>query len=344
MLERFYIRNKAALSSRELTWKTALAHVVAFGLKRTALVKQWLYARRWLKGKRAPGSVVAVGSFFVGGAGKTPFCILLAEALETAGLRVGFIARGYRASRRDVRIVSRGEGPELDAKAAGDEPFLIASRLPHMPFVVGQDRVRAAACAFQLGAEVVIADDALQHRRLEAACEIELRPRWARTADSFFPRGERRDVTRPVDYVVGVDAPEGDIRVQTRVKGVFAYGGRPIDITGARVAAFAGIAHPERFFDTLESLGANLIVRLVLPDHGHLEKESRKQFLQRAMDADWVICTEKDLVKLDTKGMNTLGLGCVVIEHVVTEGRENFEALVASIARSARRQTEPLVS
>lgn len=343
MLERFYIRNKAALSSRELTWKTALAHTVAFSLKRIAQLKKWLYAHRWRRGKKAPGFVVAVGSFFVGGAGKTPFCILLAEALEKAGLRVGFISRGYGASRSDVRILSRGEGPELDAQAAGDEPFLIANRLPHMPFVVGRDRIRAAALAFQLGAEVVIADDALQHRRLEADCEIELRPNWARTANSFFPRGERRDETRTVDYIVGVDAP-GDMRVETRVKGVFAYGGRPIDITGSRVAAFAGIAHPERFFNTLESLGAELTVRLVLPDHGHLEKESRKHFLERSLDVDWVICTEKDLVKLDTRGMNTLALGYVVIEQAVTEGGENFEALVASIARSARRQTEPLIS
>lgn len=343
MLERFYIRNKAALSSRGLTWKTALAHLAAFGLKSTARARKWLYARGWLRGKRAPGFVVAVGSFFVGGAGKTPFCILLAEACEKAGLRVGFISRGYRASRSDVRVLSRGEGPELDAQAAGDEPFLIANRLPQMPFVVGRDRIAAAELAFRLGAEVLIADDALQHRRLKADCEIELRPSWSRTANSFFPRGERRDETRTVDYIVGVDTP-GDIRTQTRVKGVFAFGGRPIDIAGARVAAFAGIAHPERFFDTLEGLGAELMVRLVLPDHGHLEKESRKQFLERSLNADWVICTEKDLVKLDTRGMNTLGLGYVVIEQVVTEGHENFEALVANIERSARRQREPLVS
>jgi len=343
LLERFYIKNKAALSSRELTWKTALAHTIAFGLKCAAQLKKWLYASRWRRGKRAPGFVVAVGSFFMGGAGKTPFCILLAEALEKAGLRVGFISRGYRASRSDVRILSRGEGPELDALAGGDEPFLIANRLPQMPFVVGKDRLESAALAFQLGAEVVIADDALQHRRLEANCEIELRPSWARTANSFFPRGERRDETRTVDYIVGVDAP-GDIRVETRVKGVFAFGGRPIDISGSRVAAFAGIAHPERFFDTLENLGAELMVRLVLPDHGHLEKETRRHFLDRSLNADWVICTEKDLVKLDTRGMNTLGLGYVVIEHVVTEGSENFDALIASITRSARRQTEPLVS
>lgn len=343
MLERFYIRNKAALSSRGLTWKTALAHIMAFSLRRAAKLNQWLYARGWRRGKKAPSFVVAVGSFFIGGAGKTPFCILLAEALEKNGLKVGFISRGYRALRSDVRILSRGGGPELDAQAAGDEPFLIASRLPQLPFVVGKNRLKAAALASKLGCEVIIADDALQHRRLQADCEIELRPSWARTANRFFPRGERRDETRTVDYIVGVDAP-GDLCVETRVRGVFAHGGRPINLAGARVAAFAGIAHPERFFDTLEKLGAELTVRLVLPDHGQLEKESRTQFLARALSADWVICTEKDFVKLDTRGMNTLSLGYVVIEHVVTQGKENFDALVASIARSARRQTDTLVS
>lgn len=342
MLERYYIKNKARFSSKGYTFYTILARLIAKSLALWAHLRNRAYARGIFRAKEPGGCVVAVGSFFMGGAGKTPFCMLLAESLERLGLKVGFVSRGYRALRSDVRLLSSGEGPQMDPMEAGDEPYLISKRLPHMPFVVGKNRVKAARLAFELGADVVIADDALQHRRLKSSFEIELRPSWSKSADAFFPRGERRDESREVDAVFAIDS-SGPLSVKTVVNGVYSFNEDPIDLSQARVAAFAGIAHPERFFNTLESLGAHLVCRLVLPDHMPLEGEARKQLLEVSKTVDWVICTEKDLVKLDTSGMDVFSLGYVAIRHEIHEGHFEFEALNLQIARSARRQNPSLI-
>lgn len=346
MLERFYLRNKARFGGKGINAWTLAARAIAWCFEQGISFHSWLYEKGWRRKLEMEGPVIAVGSFFVGGAGKTPFCILLGKELQAAGVRVGFVARGYRANRSDVRVLSRGEGPELSAQEAGDEPLLISQTLPEAPFVVGRNRCAAARLCFELGAEVVIADDALQHRRLNATYSIELRPPWAESRGRFFPRGERRDHSRPVDAVVYVDCPpsKGEIGVKTVVSEVRSFTGSSINLSRMRVAAFAGIAHPERFFKALEDLGADLICRLALADHGHLEGAARSKLIELGQTCDWIVCTQKDIVKLDTTGMNTINLATLYIEHQITEGRLAFDDLVREIAFRRRQKTSLLPS
>ena len=132
------------------------------GLRRTA------YRRRWLQATAPGAPVVVVGNITVGGTGKTPLVIALAEALRARGLRAGVLSRGYGRAARAPRVV-RTDATPADA---GDEPLLIARA--GIPVVVGADRLAAAAAllAAEPALDVLLADDGLQHYRLARAFEI----------------------------------------------------------------------------------------------------------------------------------------------------------------------------
>ncbi len=130
-----------------------------------------LYDSGALRSVRVEGLiVVSVGNLNVGGAGKTPAVIHLANAAVAEGRKVAVLSRGYgRAS--DAELVFRGDGPTADE--AGDEPVLIASRCPSVHVLVGPDRARLAARAREeLGVDLVFLDDGMQHRHLARDAEV----------------------------------------------------------------------------------------------------------------------------------------------------------------------------
>jgi tetraacyldisaccharide 4'-kinase len=112
--------------------------------------------------------VVVVGNLTVGGTGKTPLTLWLAQALRAAGLRVGIVARGYgsRTGRAPRRVA-----PDSRWQEVGDEPLILARRSA-CPTVVGTDRLAAARVLAADDVDVILADDGLQHLRLARACEI----------------------------------------------------------------------------------------------------------------------------------------------------------------------------
>ena len=133
----------------------------------------WAYDAGWRPVARATAPVISVGALTVGGAGKTPFCALLARRLSDAGRRVAVVSRGYGRGAERVVVVSRGAGPIVDVRQAGDEPSLLARRTGAI-VVVGADRVAAAETAVRLGADAIVLDDAFQHRRLHRDLDVVL--------------------------------------------------------------------------------------------------------------------------------------------------------------------------
>src|SRR5213078_591290 len=131
-----------------------------------AALRNRLYDAGWLDAARVPAHVVSVGNLAVGGTGKTPTALWLAERLAARGLRTGIVARGYRKRRRGVVIVGEDGRPLVDPEEGGDEAVLLARRFAG-PVVTGERRAEAAAVACaRFALDALVLDDGFQHRAL----------------------------------------------------------------------------------------------------------------------------------------------------------------------------------
>lgn len=272
-----------------------------FGL--LSRLRRLLFRRGLKKSERLPVPVIVVGNIFIGGTGKTPLTIWLAENLRAAGLRPGVISRGHGGQEGAALAVT----PQSDPRDVGDEPLLIAARAG-CPVVVGRRRVAAGRALLQAHPEVdvLIADDGLQHYALARDIEIVLFDGRGVGNGWLLPAGPLREPpSRRRDFTV-VNTPEitpalaqavGGQPWRMHLAGDYAeplQGGAQLPLAGLagrRIVAAAGIGNPGRFFAMLRAAGLT-VAELPLPDH--------HDFLDdpfAAVDADVILITEKDAVK-----------------------------------------------
>ncbi len=310
--------------------------------------------------ERAPIPVLSVGNLTVGGTGKTTFVAWLSAWLRERGFRPAILTRGYggRAGRGPL-VVCRGAGPEVPVREAGDEPFLLAQRLPWAVIVAGADRVRSVYQARALGADVAVLDDGFQHLRLERDLDIllldaqnpfgnyRLLPagtlrepaRGLNRADVIVitrsRAGERFDVLERVIRRYNPRAPV--VRAGHRLVGFFDAAGRP-QPAPPRAVAFCGIGNPEIFFADLERSGLELAATVRFRDHHPYTARDveRLEALAREHGAT-LLTTEKDLVRLLAAlppGWS-VPLGVARIEAVVHDA-EALRAALDCALRGAR--------
>lgn len=277
-------------------------------------------AYKWglLAGTAAPVHVLSVGNLLLGGSGKTPFVIYLANLLRGKGVRPAVVSRGYRGTnKKEYLIVARGDAsPPLSSPSeSGDEPFLIASRLPEVPVLVGRKRIHPVRAAHMLfGTDVVILDDGFQHLALQRTADIVL---LNGGEDHMFPLGGLREPfsalrRATIIILVGSDAVpppraqrylEGKPIFRCRLQAVSLHGERelpalPPDIfKGKEVFLFSAIAHPERFTATARELGWKVTDHAAYRDHHRFTDSELELVLRRAHGCS-VVVTEKDWVKL----------------------------------------------
>ena len=261
------------------------------------LLRRLGYLLRLLPRSRAGIPVVAIGNLTVGGSGKTPLAIHVAELLKARGWSPAIVSRGYGGTVRAPRAVSLASDPA----EVGDEPVLMARRAG-CPVWVGPDR---AAVAVRLRDEhpdcdVIVLDDGLQHYGLRRDLEIAVVDARAFGNGCMLPAGPLREPrTRlwSVDAVVahGTHAVKG---YAMRLVGDEAH--RATDarerrklqsFAGERVHAVAGIGDPNRFFLQLSKAGVKVVPH-PYPDH-HPFRERDLEF----GDGAPVLMTEKDAVK-----------------------------------------------
>jgi tetraacyldisaccharide 4'-kinase len=304
----------------------ALAYCGGLAVHRAA------YACGLLRTRRLRCRVVAVGNLTVGGTGKTPLVELIVRALAARGRRVVVVSRGYgRRGRRPVEAVSDGARLHLDARAAGDEPYLLARRLRDIPggipVVVGRDRFRAGLWAVsRFRPDTLVLDDGFQHRRVFKDVEIvclDARAPWGH--GGLLPRGslrEPRSALRRADFLVlthwaacpDLEALEAELaryapgasvaRASYVLEGIqdLATGcEQPVArLRDCPVLAFAGIAVPENFAETLRDLGVTPRSFLAFPDHHPYDARDLTAIVTRAraVGAELLLTTEKDAVRL----------------------------------------------
>lgn len=340
----------------------ALAPLVPFsylyGL--SMLARERMYATGLLEQRALPVNVISIGNLTVGGAGKTPVVIALANALREKGRRVGVISRGYgRRGREDVLEVSDGQSLRGTPEQTGDEPVLIAERCPEVPVAVGADRYGAGRYLLdRFGVDTVILDDGFQHLALKRNIDVLLLDATAPFGNGYvLPRGRLRErlsaLGRATLLLVTRSSQARDLQavlksirrvapgaplcvtdfIATAVRKVGGSESQgPNVLKGERVVALSGIGNPNSFHNLLENLGALVVHHCRFPDHHWYSVQDVRGVLKIAADlrADRVLTTEKDAVKLRMLGESTdqAGIWAVRIGVEWLEGWEEWTRLV----------------
>ncbi len=273
-------------------WWTAPLAALYGGMTR---LRRRLYRRGWLRSVRLPVPVVVVGNLTVGGTGKTPLTIALAEALRARGYRPGVVSRGYGGSRREPLLL--GDSP--DPAEVGDEPCLI--RATGIAVAIGRERPAAAQLLLDAGCDVLIADDGLQHYALARDVEICVIDGVRRFGNQrLLPAGPLREPMsrlERVDFRVcnGAEPAAGEFSMQLRSDEVVALqdGTRRSlsDFAGQRVHAVAAIGNPARFFASLRAVGIEPIEHPFADHHAFVADDLNFG------DQLPVLMTDKDAVK-----------------------------------------------
>lgn len=278
-------------------------------------LRQLAYQRGWLKTHRLPIPVIVVGNLIVGGAGKTPLTLWLAEQLMIRGIKPGIVSRGYggQAGEHPVPVF-----PDSDPAQVGDEPVLLAMRT-RCPVWIARRRVEAAHALLAASPEtqIILCDDGLQHLALGRDAEVVVFDERGAGNGWRMPLGPLREplcrlqtvdalvLNGAADHQFATLAPGLPVFPLVLRPGTFYRLGQPevhcsaeeLITSGKLIHAVSGIGHPARFFATLNSLGLTCIEHS-FPDH-HAFQLSDLEFAERDTQGKpgIILMTEKDAVK-----------------------------------------------
>ena len=257
-------------------------------------IRKAAYISGVLKTHRFDIPVVVVGNLTVGGTGKTPFVITLAERLKIRGWRPGIVSRGYRGKVTEAEIVPADGDPHH----FGDEPVLVA-RKTGLPVAVARRRAQSVEKLLNESVDIVISDDGLQHYAMARSAEIVMVDGIEGFGNGFLlPAGPLREpparlASADIRVRRGGEASEGEYSVTAALGSARnLVSGEEASLDEFRdvpLAALAGIHRPERFFDLLRQHGLTISAH-PFPDH--------HQFCADDIPAETtVLMTEKDAVK-----------------------------------------------
>jgi tetraacyldisaccharide 4'-kinase len=312
----------------------------------TISLRVFFYKRSFFPTHSLAAKVVSVGNITLGGTGKTPFVILIAEMLKGKGLRVGILSRGYKGKfRGSFIVVSDGEQTFLEASQAGDEPYLLSKKLRGVPIIVGKNRWRSGQYAIDhFQSEILILDDGFQHLPLKRDFNLLLIDSSSPFGNGYlFPRGVLREPLSQIgraDAIILTKASRYDnlnilknnlTKVAKEIP-IFQVEYAPSEVHmvtkgassppeylhGKKVLAFSGIAQPRSFQQTLHHLNARIVDYAIFPDHHQYRPKELEMLSQKARDlgVDALVTTEKDLVRCQGLEQGIIPLWGVSIRHV----------------------------
>ncbi|MHB9097458.1 MAG: tetraacyldisaccharide 4'-kinase [Syntrophales bacterium] len=299
----------------------ACLRLLSLPYRNAVAARNRLYDRGLLRQEKLPCPVISVGNLTVGGTGKTPTVILLATMLREKGRRPAVLSRGYGGSTQArVNTVSDGKRILTGWRQSGDEPVLIARAVPGVPVLTGPRRILTGRVAMErFGADVLILDDAFQHRALFRDLDIVMLDAARPFGNgSLLPRGplrEPQEALRRAHLLIWTGGTEREPSPQgipplPAFRGlhqprelVEAATGRVLPLTelrGVKVCAFAGIGSPEAFRQSLTASGAQVVAFQAFPDHHpyiSADLEALRSWAGKC-GAERIVTTEKDGVRL----------------------------------------------
>lgn len=282
-------------------------------------VKNFLYNHRLFKATHLPVPVVSVGNVAFGGTGKTPMVIWIARQIQKADIPVVILSRGYKRRSIFAKIVSDYTKVRVGLRSAGDEPYLVAKKLPGVPVIVCKNRVRGARKAIRhFNPRVILLDDGFQHRKLGRNFDIVL-------LDSPLSLHGNKILREPVKNLRRTDTvvftkfdqfEKADEIIQDMVKAfacsVFHAKFIPVGICndekrepaeflkGKTVFLVSGIGNPKYFKHVVKNAGSHVSRIFKYRDHAKYSRFRVRRIIKKfnTSSADMILTTEKDWHKL----------------------------------------------
>jgi tetraacyldisaccharide 4'-kinase len=300
-------------------------------------VRNHLYDKGVFSRVRPTEFVISIGNLTWGGTGKTALTERLAKLLIRHGYKVAILSRGYSRESRGVIMVSDGKNVLVTWSEAGDESYWLATRIPQAAVVVAESRAEGINALQKFRADIILLDDAFQHRRIERDLDLLLIDASENINNlHVIPFGKLRE---PIDSIYRADAvilshsKAGDQQtlnfVQSTKIPTFHANYYPIDFQfrGKKIAAFCGIASPDHFESLLKEQGAQLAFLQKFPDHHIYSSTEVNQLQEEALraGAEALVTTGKDAVKLSSHKFR-LPFEVIHVELRVEE--ENFESWI----------------
>ncbi len=260
--------------------------------------RKMLYSTGVFPQEKFPIPIIIVGNITVGGTGKTPLVIYVAELLKSHGFKPGIVSRGYKGEHREPTIVTS----KSDPKQVGDEAVVVVKRT-HCAMVVGKNRSLAIKKLLkEYAVDVVISDDGLQHYAISRQIEIAVVDGNRRFGNEYcLPVGPLREPKNRLDQVNLIVINNGKTKANEHAMrydpGLLYHALNPTQEQtldtwkGKKVHAVTGLGNPKQFFDLLKNYGLEVIPH-AYPDHYFFKS-------QDVVFADHlpIIMTEKDAVK-----------------------------------------------
>ena len=290
---------------------------------------------------RVQALVVSVGNLTTGGTGKSPLVIWLAQFLRQKNCRVAVLSRGYGAK----------------ANQTSDEALEMEQRLQDVPHLQNPDRIQSAQIAIEeLEMQILVLDDAFQHRKIVRDLDVVVIDCTLPFGFGFLlPRGLLREpltslaradavVLSRCDQVTESEVAEIQdtirrfndcliVKVRSRATHLLQADGQTESLESLldlRSYAFCGIGNAENFWSTLDQLKFNVRGKMPFADHHNYDREDINRIGNTAKrtQADLILCTHKDLVKIGVNELNGIPVYALIVDVEFIEGQEVFEELI----------------
>ncbi len=284
--------------------------------------------------------VISIGNITVGGTGKTPMVIWVSRQLQRMGKKVALVSRGYKSQ-------ETGEN---------DEMVILKNALPNIILISNSNRVEGGNEAIKQGADIVVLDDGMQHRRISRDLNIVMLDATCPFGyDWILPRGLLREPLRGLKRSDAIVLSRSDLvsendkqsiydKIKSHISdsslvvaesqhqpvGLIDQQGEILGldaINGKNILAFCGIGHPDGFIETLKKYGANVIESRYFADHYHYRTLDVEQVNQLSRDhqVDFIVTTEKDWVKIEQlSGVARDKILWLKIELDISSGQEQL--------------------
>jgi tetraacyldisaccharide 4'-kinase len=327
--------------------------------------RNWCYDRSIFKSGKVDLPVISVGNITAGGNGKTPLTEYLVRYFLCRKKSVAVLSRGYKRSTAGTQIVSDGKILSGSARTAGDEPYQVAKKFPEAVVVVDKDRLRGASIIHDsFHPDVIILDDAFQHRRLERDLDLVLIDgNELLKGPHFLPAGRLREPLKSLRRADGIvltncsnsfhDVSEiirgytespcfhAELRAAHVVRLKTGEKFEPQNAPAKECVAFCAIAKPENFLSTLTAAGFTVKMFQAFNDHHNPTTGEYKHLEEifRTSGASVIVTTEKDAVRLEPGRFPAVfpmdACYYIEIEIAIIEGKDDFHSMLDRALRIA---------
>lgn len=304
----------------------------------------------------SPLPVLCIGNFTAGGAGKTPTALELARIAVSMKLKPGYLTRGYGGAVKSTPV--QVDLAKHNSKDVGDEPLLLATRAPT---IVCADRVAGAKALEALGVDLIIMDDGFQNAALHKDYSLAVLDATRAVGNGYVhPAGPLRAPLKAqlsradALLLVGTSPASANVvRVAARmakpVLAAFIQTPFPARWKGIKVLAFSGIGAPEKFYKSLQNVGARILESRSFPDHHVYSAADCDELLSRAAELNAsLVTTTKDKARLVRMGeaQTTLHDACEALNvEMMFENPKRAVALINETLKRAReRRIEMMTS